>query len=113
MARNFVQPGETLTLPAPRALASGQGFLVGALFAVALAAAAIGAPVEGRRVGVWSLTKASGEAWTVGQRLYWDNTAFRVTSTAAGNTLIGVAAQAQASADTVGRVLLTGQTSAA
>jgi predicted RecA/RadA family phage recombinase len=112
MARNYVQPGETLTLPAPRALASGDGFMVGGLFAVALAAAAIGKPVEGRRVDVFDLTKAAGTAWTAGQKVYWDNTAFNVTSTAGSNTLIGVATQAAASAAVVGRVLLTGQIAA-
>lgn len=109
MARNYVQPGETLTLVAPRTLASGDGFAVGGIVAVALAAAAASAPVEARRVGVFDMTKATGAAWTQGQKLYWDNTAFNVTATAGSNALIGVAAQAQASADTVGRVLLTGQ----
>lgn len=109
MARNYVQEGKTLTLIAPRTLSSGSGMLVGAIFAVALADAAAGQPVEARRVEVFDLTKATGEAWTQGQKVYWDNTNFRVTSTAGSNTLIGAAAQAQASADTVGRVLLTGQ----
>ena len=109
MARGYVQPGQTLTLIAPRALVSGAGMLVGAIFAVALADAAQGAPVEARRVEVFDLAKATGEAWTQGQKVYWDNTAFRVTTTAAGNTLIGAATQAQAAGDAVGRVLLTGQ----
>lgn len=109
MAKNFVQPGETITLIAPRALNSGEGFLVGGIFAVALAAAALGAAVEARRVDVFDLTKTAGQAFTQGQKLYWDNTAFSVTSTAAGNTLIGAATQAQASSDTIARVLLTGQ----
>ena len=109
MARNFVQPGETLTLIAPRNVTSGEGFMVGGIFAVALAAAAIGKPVEARRVGVFDLTKAAGAAWTAGQKVYWDNAAFNVTATAGSNTLIGAATQAAASAATVGRVLLTGQ----
>jgi len=108
MARNYVQQGQTLTLIAPRTVASGSGILVGALFAVALADAAAGQPVEARRVEVFDLAKATG-AWTQGQKVYWDNTAFNVTTTATNNTLIGVATQAQASADAVGRVLLTGQ----
>ena len=111
MARNYVQPGDTLTLTAPRTLASGDGFMVGGIFAVALAAAAIGKPVEARRVGVWDLTKAAGAAWTAGQKLYWDNTAFNVTTTANAN-LIGAATQAAASAAVTGRVLLTGQIAA-
>lgn len=109
MARNFVQPGETITLTAPRTLASGDGFMVGSIFAIALAAATVGKPVEARRVGVWDLTKAAGAAWTPGQKLYWDNTAFNVTTTAGSNALIGAATQAAASAAVVGRGLLTGQ----
>jgi predicted RecA/RadA family phage recombinase len=109
MARNFVQPGDTITLTAPRALASGEGFMVGSIFAVALAAAAIGKPVEARRVGVWDLTKVAGGAWTAGQKLYWDNTAFNVTTVGGTNPSIGAALQAAASPAVVGRVLLTGQ----
>ena len=112
MARNYVQPGETLTFTAPRALTSGDGFMVGSIFAVALTTAAIGKPVEGRLVDVFDLTKAAGAAWTPGQKLYWDNTAFNVTATAGGNALIGAAVQAAASAAVVGRVLLTGQIAA-
>ncbi len=112
MARNFVQPGETLTLTAPRALSSGDGFMVGGIFAVALATVATGKPVEARRVGVFDLTKAAGAAWTPGQKLYWDNTAFNVTSTPGSNALIGAATQAAASAAVIGRVMLTGQIAA-
>ena len=107
--RNFVQPGETITLLAPRALTtSGLGVLVGVLFAVAKSPAANGAAVECMIEGVFDLPKATG-AWTQGAVLYWDNTAFNVTTTSAGNTKIGCAAQAQASGDTAGRVLVTGQ----
>ncbi|WP_440978573.1 DUF2190 family protein [Sphingomonas pseudosanguinis] len=111
MARNYVQPGDTLTLIAPRNLTSGAGFMVGGIFAIALTSAAAGTPVEGCRIGVFDAAKATG-AWTQGQKLYWDNTAFNLTTTSTNNTLVGAAAQAQASADTVGRVLLTGQIAA-
>lgn len=104
--KNFVQSGVNVTLTAPAALVAGQGFLVGALFAVASADAANGASVEGVTVGVFDLTKATGEAWTVGQKVYWDNTNRRVTTTASGNTLIGVALAVAASGATIGRVRL-------
>jgi predicted RecA/RadA family phage recombinase len=55
------------------------------------------------------IAKTTGEAWTHGQKLYWDNTAKKLTTTAAGNTLVGAAAQAQAAGDSVGRALITGQ----
>lgn len=109
MARNFVQPGDTMTFTAPYQVASGAGFLVGAMFAVALNAAANGAPVEGRVRGVWDIDKATGQAWTAHTtKLYWDNTAKKVTSTSSGNTFIGVAVANAASGDTFGRVFLNG-----
>lgn len=109
MARNFVQPGSTLSFTAPYAVASGAGMLVGAVFAVALNAAGNGAPVEGKIDGVWDLAKATGEAWTAyTTKVYWDNANKRLTSTSAGNTLVGVAVQNQASGDTTGRARLNG-----
>ena len=112
MARNYIQPGETLTVVTPRAVASGGGVLVGAIFGIALRDAAAGTEVEIRRVGVFDSVKAAGQAWTQGAKLYWDNTAFALTTTAASNTLVGAAAQAQAAASIVGRVVLTGQIAA-
>lgn len=106
--KNYVQLGENLTLSAPRALKSGDGFIVGALFAVASADAANAGTVVGVTEGVFDLPKAAG-AVTAGQKLYWDNTAFSVTTTASGNTLIGAAVQAAAAGDATARVKLTGQ----
>lgn len=107
MARNFVQPGDTITLTAPYDVASGAGVQVGVVFGVALTAALSGAPVEAKRSGVWDITKKTGEAWVAfTTKLYWDNTNKVVTSTASTNVLIGVAGATQASGDTVGRVLL-------
>lgn len=104
--RNFIQPGETLPLTAPYDVASGGGFLVGSLFSVAKSAALAGNPVEGTNEGVFDLAKAGGQAWTQGVKVYWDDAAKNVTTTAAGNKLIGVATQAQASGDAIGRVYL-------
>lgn len=103
--KNFVQPGDNLDLIAPRALVSGAGFLVGAIFGVASTDAAQNAPVVGVTRGVFDLPKAAG-AITQGQKLYWDNAAFNVTTTAGGNTLIGAATQAAAAGDATARVKL-------
>jgi predicted RecA/RadA family phage recombinase len=105
MAKNFVQPGETLPLTAPYDVVSGGGFLIGSLFAVALVTAASGSAVEGKTTGVFDLAKASG-AVTAGQKIYWDNTAKNCTTTATSNTMIGVATQAAASGDATVRVRL-------
>ena len=110
--KNKIQPGNVLTLTAPRALSSGGGFLVGSIFAVATSDAASGASVEGDTVGVFDLSKAA-VAPTAGALAYWDNTAFVVTNTSnsGANKLIGAFTQAAASGDATGRVKLTGQVS--
>lgn len=110
--KNFVQPGDMVSVTAPYALASGAGCLVGSLFGVASAAADNGAAVEIATRGVFDLAKAGSQAWTVGARIYWDDSA-KVTTTAAAsgaNKLIGVAVAAVGSGagETTGRVLLTG-----
>ena len=105
--KNFVQVGDVISVTAPANVSAGAGVLVGSLFGVAVNTALSGAAVEVATKGVFDLAKATGAAWTQGARLYWDDTAKNVTTTASTNKLIGVAAQAQASGDTVGRVLLS------
>jgi predicted RecA/RadA family phage recombinase len=73
--KNFVQPGNTITLTAPYAVASGDGLLVGSIFGVAAGTAALGEIVEAALVGVYELKKLGSQAWAVGDRIYWDNTA--------------------------------------
>ncbi len=85
---NYVQPGNTITRTAPYAAASGEGLLV----------------------GVFDLTKAGSQAWTVGSKIYWDDTNKRTTTVSTDNAAIGVATEAVASGagDTVRRVRLNG-----
>ena len=106
--KNFVQPGEVLTLTAPYALTSGDGFKVGGIIALATADAANGAPVEGVVAGVYDVKKTSAQAWTVGLKLYWDDTAKEFTSTSTSNTLAGVAGAVAANPSAIGRVRLNG-----
>jgi predicted RecA/RadA family phage recombinase len=104
--KNFIQQGDNLTLTSPYDVASGGGFLVGSIFSVASAAAKSGEAVVGVTKGVFALAKATGEAWTVGAKLYWDNTNKRLTTTASSNTLVGVATAAAQSGDTSGNIKL-------
>jgi len=108
--KNYVQPGATLTLTAPYAVTSGDGLLVGSIFGVAAGDAASGATVEAALTGVFDLTKIGSQAWTVGAKIYWDDTNKRCTTVATDNTLIGVAVEAVAggAGDTIGRVRLNG-----
>ncbi|MBB4837291.1 putative RecA/RadA family phage recombinase [Sphingomonas kyeonggiensis] len=107
--RGYIQDGDTLPFVAPYDVAAGGGVLVGAIFLVAIAAVLTGKGGQGRRRGVMDIAKTTGEAWTQGQKLYWDNAAKKLTTTAAGNTLVGAAAQVQAAGDAVGRAMITGQ----
>ena len=106
--KNFIQPGNTITLTAPYAVASGDGLLVGAIFGVAAGSAASGDPVEAALIGVFDITKVGSQAWTVGAKVYWDDTNKRCTTVSTDNTLVGVAIAAVASGagDTIGRVRL-------
>lgn len=108
--KNYVQAGNTITLTAPYAVTSGDGLLVGAIFAVAAGTAASGDPVEAAVVGVYDLKKVASQAWAVGDKIYWDNTAKNTTKTLTSNTLIGVATEAVAggATDLIGRVRLNG-----
>jgi len=108
--RNYVQPGAALTMTAPYAVTSGDGLLVGSIFGVAAADAASGTTVEAALTGVFDLTKIGSQAWTVGAKVYWDDTNKRCTTVATDNTLIGVAVEAVAggAGDTIGRVRLNG-----
>jgi len=106
--KNYVQPGNTITLTAPYDVASGDGLLVGAIFGIATSAAANGDPIEAALVGVFDLTKVGSQAWASGDKIYWDNTAKQATKTATDNTLIGAAVEAVGNGvdETVGRVRL-------
>lgn len=106
--RNFVQKGDILTVTAPRALTSGEGFLVGQLFLLATSAAANGAQVEGITDGTFEITALSTDTAAVGARAYWDNTNFRVTTTVGTNSLIGVFTVAKTSGQTTATVRLNG-----
>lgn len=108
--KNYVQPGEILTLIAPSGgVTAGVGVLIGAIFAVASVTAAEGEEFAGAVRGVFDLaaaTHASTQAIAAGAPAYWDNTAKVVTATAAGNTVIGVVTEDKVSTVAVARVAL-------
>lgn len=108
--KNYIQAGDTIVAAAPYALTSGQGALVGTMFGVAKADAANGADVALKTTGVFDLTKAASQAWTVGAAIYWDNAAKNCTTTVGANTKIGVAIAAvgNGAGETIGRVRLSG-----
>ena len=108
--KNFVYSGNVITLTAPYAVASGDGLRVGSIFGVAAGDAESGAMVETALAGVFDLKKVASQAWTPGDKIYWDDAKKEATKTAASNTLIGVATEAAAggAGNVIGRVRLNG-----
>lgn len=106
MATNYVQEGKALNYtPSGADVASGDLVIIGTIAGVAKTDIADGKTGAVHICGVFSLAKASG-AVTQGAKLYWSSANSNVTTTATGNTLIGVAAAAAASGDASIPVLL-------
>ena len=106
--RNKVQKGRVITVTAPYAVSGGMGVLVGALFGIAAGDAANGQPVEIDREGVFDITAVTADTATQGAKVYWDNTARRITTTATNNTLVGAVTEAKSGTATIARVCLDG-----
>ena len=112
--KNYIQRGETLTLIAPAAVASGDMVKVGQIHGVAVAAAASGAEVEVVTIGVFELPKKTAEAISQGDLLYWDNTNKYLTKTSGvGLTLVGAATAGALAAATTVQARLNGAAVAA
>lgn len=110
MARNYIQPGDTMSFTAPYDVAAGGGMKVGQLFAVAQDAALNGETVQGMIVGVHELAKADAQEWTEHALVYWNDTTKVCTTVATGNLLIGSAAEPVANTPglVTGKVRLNG-----
>ncbi|MBR9840213.1 MAG: DUF2190 family protein [Rhodobacteraceae bacterium] len=106
--KNYIQPGETLTVTAPYDRAAGEAMLVGTLVGVAQEDVVAGDPVVMVRRGVFEHAKTSAQAWTAGAKLYWDDTNKVFTTTATSNVLCGAAVEVAANPSATGIVLLDG-----
>lgn len=106
--QNYIQPGEVITLAAPYDRSSGEGALVGSIFGVATKDVLSGASAEFRLVGVHTLAKTSAQAWTVGQKIYWDNANKRCDTDSTLGQLIGVATAVADNPSSTGTVRLNG-----
>lgn len=78
--KNFVQPGNNLTVAAPYAVDSGQVVVIGQLAGVAASDADNGAQVDIATVGVFDLAKPSADVFTVGAPVYFDTATKTVRS---------------------------------
>lgn len=105
--QNYICEGSVIEVTAGAAITSGDPVLSGSIFGVATNSAAIGEVVAVRVVGVYSLAKATGAAWSLGDRLFWDATNKVLTKTASANTPAGFAYADALSADATGLLMLT------
>jgi len=105
--KNFVQQGCNITVTSPTGgVASGDAVLIGSLFGVAAYTAAEGASLEIATEGVFDLAKVAADSFAVGDKVYWDGTAKKVTSTATSNKWIGIATEVAAVDEVTARVRL-------
>jgi predicted RecA/RadA family phage recombinase len=110
--KNYLQPGDKITVPAPATVTSGSGTVLGTLLGVATHDAASGASCTFLVEGVVSLPKLSTAVIAVGDRLHWDIDSSPpqviVASAAAGDVLnFGVAVAAAGNGTTTVAVKLT------
>ncbi|MCH4539073.1 DUF2190 family protein [Ochrobactrum sp. A-1] len=103
--RNFIQPGNFITIVAAAAVASGSLVVAGKIFGIAATSAANGEEFELALGGVYELPKTSAQAWAVGAEIYADANGI-ATTVSTDNTKIGVAVEAAANPSGVGRVRL-------
>lgn len=105
-----IESGDVLTVTAPSGgTTSGVGVLIGSIFGIAVTTNDAGDSVAIHRSGVFDHTAegaGSGQAWAVGDKVYWDDTNKRLTKTSTSNTLVGHATAAKATADTTGRFVI-------
>ena len=107
MAKNYIQPGHTITVAAPTGgVLSGDGVLIGTLFGIAQYDAAEGADVEILTEGVVEIAKTSALQIGVGDRLFWDATNKVVNKTATAQVCVGVAVSAAANPSATVRMKL-------
>ncbi|MER8786875.1 DUF2190 family protein [Mesorhizobium sp. M0983] len=105
--KNFIQPGNSISAIAPvGGVVSGIPVIIGSLAGIPGTTALEAAEFELHLVGVYDIDKATGAAWAVGDKIYWDATAKKGTKTTTSNTLFAVAVAAAASGDTTGRIRL-------
>jgi predicted RecA/RadA family phage recombinase len=106
---NFVHDGNTVVVPAPREVFSGDGVQVGALFGIAATWAPAGQKVALSLRGVFEVKKVANEYWPVGARIYWDDSQHIFCADPSNAAFVGVAVEeTKMEAPGVGRIRLNG-----
>lgn len=106
--KNYIQNGDSITITAAADVTSGAGVVIGKMFGIATGDALSGAQVTIVRKGVFNLPKLAAQAWTVGAKVYWNDSLGQCTTVVGTNTLIGCAVQVAADPSDSGIVLVDG-----
>lgn len=109
--KTAVQVGDVLDYAnGETAISSGDVVAIGEMIGVAIADIAANETGAVAIKGVISVTKVGSQAWSVGDKIFWDKTNLRFTKTASSDadTLAGYAVEAVGSGagETTGKVLL-------
>lgn len=106
--RNFVQPGDSLTVVAAANATSGAVVVMGQMFGIATHNALTGENLTLKLGGVFDLTKANAASMSmaVGENVYWHAAGSQATTSASSNTRLGVAVVAANNTVTTVRVRL-------
>lgn len=98
-----------MTFTAPSGgVTAGTPVLIGDMFVIPQTTVAATYSFDGYAEGVHTLAKTSAQAWTEGQKIYWDNANSRCDSDAKLGLCIGVAAAVAANPSSTGSVRLNG-----
>ncbi len=100
--------GRTIDLAAPYDRTAGEAALIGAIFGVAKNTVLSGASCPWECEGTFSLAKTSAQAWTLGQKLYYDPATKLMTNVAGSLLYVGTAAEVAANPSGTGLVRLNG-----
>jgi predicted RecA/RadA family phage recombinase len=109
MATTYRKSGDVITCTAPAGgVTTGVPVLIGSLFGIPETTAAEGAEFELKVVGEHELSKTSAQAWTEGQKIFWNTGTSLCDSDSTTGPLIGVATAVAANPSSTGRVRLNG-----
>lgn len=110
MTTKFLHQGLIMPFTAPSGgVTVDTPVLIGGLLVLPIVTASEGDTFNGYVTGVWTgIAKETGQAWSEGDKLYWDNGNSRLTTDAIDGMLVGVAAADATSGATTGDVRMNG-----
>ncbi len=104
MAKKYIAKGEVLQYTAPANKSSGDIVGIGKRVAVCLTDIAAGATGAVGVEGVWELPKQTPDSIGMGDEVYFDSGATKITTVLSGNVKAGYATEAAGSAATTVKV---------